>query len=59
MIRDLMTAQVRRSVEPEQRLQTASQELLTVRDIERVGDHAVNICARTLYMVEYDEGLIY
>ena len=33
--------------------------LLTVRDLERVGDHAVNIAARTLYMVETDDELIY
>ncbi|WP_254829446.1 phosphate signaling complex protein PhoU [Haloglomus salinum] len=33
--------------------------LLTVRDIERVGDHAVNIAARTLYMVEGTETLLY
>jgi phosphate transport system protein len=33
--------------------------LLTVRDLERVGDHAVNIAARTLYMVESDDALIY
>jgi phosphate transport system protein len=29
------------------------------RDLERVGDHAVNIAARTLYMVESDPELIY
>ena len=40
-------------------LAEASRSLLTIRDLERVGDHAVNICARTLYMVEADEGLIY
>lgn len=33
--------------------------LLTVRDIERVGDHAVNIAARTLYMLESDDELLY
>jgi len=33
--------------------------LLTVRDLERIGDHAVNIAARTLYMVESDDALIY
>ena len=37
----------------------ASRGLLTVRDIERVGDHAVNIAARTLYMVENDDELLY
>jgi len=33
--------------------------LLTIRDIERVGDHAVNIAARTLYALEGDPELIY
>jgi phosphate transport system protein len=33
--------------------------LLTIRDLERIGDHAVNIAARTLYMVESDDSLIY
>jgi len=33
--------------------------LLTVRDLERAGDHAVNIAARTLYMVEMDDELIH
>lgn len=32
--------------------------LLTVRDVERIGDHAVNIAARTLYLVESDGTLI-
>ncbi|MFC7175937.1 phosphate signaling complex protein PhoU [Halosegnis marinus] len=36
-----------------------SRFLLTVRDLERVGDHAVNIAGRTLYMVESDDALIY
>jgi phosphate transport system protein len=33
--------------------------LLTIRDLERVGDHAVNMAARTLYMVENDDDLLY
>jgi len=36
-----------------------SRLLLTIRDLERVGDHAVNIAARTLYLVENDDELIY
>jgi phosphate transport system protein len=32
--------------------------LYTIRDLERVGDHAVNIAARTLYMVDSDSTLI-
>jgi phosphate transport system protein len=40
-------------------LTAASRGLLTVRDIERVGDHAVNICARTRYMIDGDDKLLY
>ncbi|MFC4437574.1 MULTISPECIES: phosphate signaling complex protein PhoU [Natrialbaceae] len=40
-------------------LEDVSRMLLTIRDLERVGDHAVNIAARTLYMVENDDELIY
>ena len=36
-----------------------SRLLLTVRDLERIGDHAVNVAARTLYMVENDDSLLY
>lgn len=32
--------------------------MLTVRDLERVGDHAVNVAARTLYAVDGDPELI-
>jgi phosphate transport system protein len=40
-------------------MQDVSRLLLTIRDLERVGDHAVNIAARTLYMAENDDDLIY
>ena len=40
-------------------LDEVSRALLTVRDLERVGDHAVNIAARTLYMIETDDALLY
>ncbi|TKX59383.1 phosphate signaling complex protein PhoU [Halorubrum sp. SS7] len=43
----------------ERLLDDVSRVLLTVRDLERVGDHAVNIAARTLYMVESDPELLY
>ena len=40
-------------------MQEVSRLLLTVRDLERIGDHAVNISARTVYMVDNDDELIY
>ncbi|MGB9985958.1 phosphate signaling complex protein PhoU [Salarchaeum japonicum] len=40
-------------------LDDVSRVLLTVRDLERIADHAVNIAARTLYMTENDPALIY
>jgi len=40
-------------------LDEVSRALLAIRDLERVGDHAVNIAARTLYMTESDDELIY
>ena len=43
----------------EQLMSDVSRLLLTIRDVERVGDHAVNIAARTLYMVDNDAALIY
>ena len=43
----------------ERLMDDVSRLLLTIRDLERVGDHAVNVAARTLYMVENDDQLIY
>jgi len=40
-------------------LEDVSRALLTVRDLERVGDHAVNVAARTLYLVDNDPALLY
>jgi len=57
IVRTLLTADSGIDVEAE--LENVSRTLLTIRDIERVGDHAVNICARTLYMVDNDDELIY
>ena len=40
-------------------LDDVSRVLFTVRDLERVADHGVNIVARTLYAVDSDPELIY
>lgn len=45
--------------EIERLLDDVSRLLLTIRDLERVGDHAVNIAARALYMSDGDPELIY
>jgi len=42
----------------EELMDDVSRLLLIVRDLERVGDHAVNIAARTLYMAESDPELV-
>ncbi len=53
----------RRDITSEEKIQQTMQDvyrlLLTIRDLERVGDHAVNVAARTLYMVESDDDLLY
>ncbi|MFC7082482.1 phosphate signaling complex protein PhoU [Halorussus caseinilyticus] len=61
VVRDLIETELENNTEQEveQLLQDVSRLLLTVRDLERVGDHAVNIAARTLYMAENDDELIY
>lgn len=59
IVRELITSSQLDDVAVESTLDDVSRALLTVRDLERVGDHAVNICARTLYMVENDDELIY
>ena len=62
VVRDLIEREIdadSSGEEIEQLMTDVSRLLLTVRDIERVGDHAVNIAARTLYMVENDADLIY
>jgi phosphate transport system protein len=43
----------------ERLLEDVQRLLLTIRDLERVGDHAVNIAARAVYMAENDDRLIY
>jgi len=62
VVRDLIERKVDDATgeqEVERLMQDVSRLLLTVRDLERVGDHAVNIAARTLYMVENSDELIY
>ncbi|WP_336326166.1 phosphate signaling complex protein PhoU [Halovenus sp. HT40] len=60
VVRDLIE---RQDITEEDKIQQTMQDvyrlLLTIRDLERVGDHAVNIAARTLYMVESDDALLY
>jgi phosphate transport system protein len=46
-------------VEVDETFQDVSRLLLTIRDLERVGDHAVNIAARALYMTEQSDELLY
>jgi phosphate transport system protein len=58
VIRDLMETDLN-SVAAEHLFAEVSRLLLTVRDLERVGDHAVNIASRTLYMIESNDELIY
>ncbi|MFC4989047.1 MULTISPECIES: phosphate signaling complex protein PhoU [Saliphagus] len=59
VVRDLIERELETPSEVEGLLQDVSRLLLTIRDLERIGDHAVNIAARTLYMVENDDELIY
>ncbi|PSP88217.1 phosphate transport system regulatory protein PhoU [Halobacteriales archaeon QS_4_69_34] len=59
VVRDLIERELDAGESPEPLMGDVSRLLLTVRDLERVGDHAVNIAARTLYMVENDDALIY
>jgi phosphate transport system protein len=40
-------------------LDDTSRLLLTIRDLERVADHAVNVCARIVYTAEHDDELLY
>ena len=42
----------------EHALDDVSRVLLTIRDLERIGDHAVNVAGRTYYAAEHDPTLI-
>ena len=65
VVRDLIetdlfqNAETEGDEEIETLMQDVSRLLLTIRDLERVGDHAVNIAARALYMIENSDELIY
>jgi len=61
LVRDLLEREYDAGAEQstEDLLGDVSRLLLTIRDLERVGDHAVNVAARTLYAVENDDELIY
>ncbi|ELZ20089.1 phosphate uptake regulator PhoU [Haloterrigena salina JCM 13891] len=61
VVRDLLETELEAEIglTPDALSDEVSRMLLTIRDLERVGDHAVNIAARTLYMVENDDELIY
>ncbi|MCY4731012.1 phosphate signaling complex protein PhoU [Natronomonas gomsonensis] len=62
VVRDLIETEIdaeSSDEEIESLMQEVSRLLLTIRDLERVGDHAVNIAARTLYMVDNSDELIY
>jgi len=60
VVRDLIQ---REELDEDMNIETTMREvqrlLLTIRDLERVGDHAVNIAARALYMIENDDELLY
>lgn len=58
VIRDILETDLD-EVTAENLFSEISRFLLTIRDLERIGDHAVNIAARTLYMIESDDDLIY
>ena len=62
VVRDLMTGgdfEGDGELEPEEFLVDVRRLLLTIRDLERIGDHAVNVAARTLYMIDNDDELLF
>ena len=58
IIEDLITTDTRTEASVKDLIQDVFWVALAVRDLERVGDHAVNIAARTLYLTENDDQLI-
>jgi len=59
IVLDLIESEADDQPDVEDMMGDVSRLLLTVRDLERVGDHTVNIAARTLYMIENSDELIY
>lgn len=60
VVRDLLESDpLDEDTNAESVMREVSRLLLTIRDIERVGDHTVNIAARTLYMIENSDELLY
>ncbi|MFQ3476786.1 phosphate signaling complex protein PhoU [Halonotius sp. F2-221B] len=59
VVRELIEGEQLDDNEIEPFMEDVSRLLLTIRDLERVGDHAVNIAARALYMIDNNDELIY
>jgi len=59
IVRELIEGKAVADEEIETFMEDVSRLLLTIRDLERVGDHAVNIAARALYMIDNNDELIY
>ena len=59
VVRELIEGGDMNDDEIESFMQDVSRLLLTIRDLERVGDHTVNIAARALYMIDNNDELIY
>ncbi|RJX48137.1 phosphate signaling complex protein PhoU [Halonotius pteroides] len=59
VVRELIEGEEMADEEIETFMEDVSRLLLTIRDLERVGDHTVNIAARALYMIDNNDELIY
>ena len=59
VVRDLIKREQLDDDDIESMMRNVSRLLLTIRDLERVGDHTVNIAARALYMIENNDELLY